>query len=305
MALITEDGTTPLATPTCVQAWVEYPFNQRGDSATKVYRHTMQVRRSGYAPLSLDDTMTDADEKPSGSPFGDDADAYWVGDSQPTQAGGDLVEFERTFANIPASRIETAGVYPYNFPGVANEGISTTTIATSTGNESIGSQIGTSGYYPIQFDVSDDDLKRFRAGDGVRLIDTDDDRASGIVSRLDGNTIHVVAPATLLNAGTFTIKSRVFRSSPETFNASSYEVISYQRADSAADLTLKSQFRIYNVVDGLRTDILENSLKDTTFTVGEYVEMIATETELQAEDSSFSRWMGNIWEVRDIKVRAK
>lgn len=111
-------------TPTCVKAWVNYPFRDAGDAATKVYHHKMQVLNTSYAPLSDDDTMTAATEKPSGSPFADDANAYYVGDQIQGQLDGGLVEFVRMFANIPASRVEPDGFYSYQRPGILDNGIS-------------------------------------------------------------------------------------------------------------------------------------------------------------------------------------
>lgn len=109
-----------LQTPTCVGATVEYPFRNNGDSSTKIYNHIMQVKLTDYAPLSDNDTMTAATKKPVRSPFPDDANAFYIGDSQPEPMDGGMVQFVRSFSNIPASRVEGAGLYAFTFPSNNN-----------------------------------------------------------------------------------------------------------------------------------------------------------------------------------------
>ena len=109
-----------LTAPTCTRAWLDYPFKANGDATTKVYNHFMEVKAINYTPLADNDTMTAADEKPTNSPFADDANAFWVSDTIPEAGDGGMVFFIRTFANIPQSRQEGAGAYAFAFPGNGN-----------------------------------------------------------------------------------------------------------------------------------------------------------------------------------------
>lgn len=120
MALPSTTNGTALTTPTCVSAWVEYPFRNNGDPATKAYHHLMQVKLTSYAPLADDDEMTAADEKPDRSPFPDDANAFFTGDSMPEPIDGGMVQFVRSFSQIPATRTEGAGLYAHEFPSNAD-----------------------------------------------------------------------------------------------------------------------------------------------------------------------------------------
>ncbi len=147
-------GGTAFTTATCVKAWIEYPFANMGDSATKVYHHTMRVSRANYAPLAFDDVMTTADEKPTRSPFSDDAAAYWVGDTTPTAVQGDLVEFDRVFSNIPESRVESTGTYPFTFPEIKNpSSILEYTVAESTGLNGSFVVTGSPGDYTLTLTI--------------------------------------------------------------------------------------------------------------------------------------------------------
>ena len=337
MSLPAEGGPIALTTATCVAAWIEYPFNARGDVATKVYHHTMQVKRADYAPLAEDDIMTAAGEKPTRSPFADDAVAYWVGDSIPRQIGGDLVEFDRPFANIPVARTETAGVYPFTFPGVSTDPeTSVTAIATSTGNESIVPVTGQSQAFLVAFDVSTADLIKFRVGDGVSVNNDADvtdgyfqvfqggswkdvtPASIGVISDISGNTVTAMITydtyGNFSNARsefaltTYTIYSNIFRSSEITINSSAFEEINYQKADDSLTLALTSKFEIYAAASGDLTNLMDDGFSSgnrTTVQAEDYAELIATGATINAEDASFSRWMGNIWEVRNIKVKAK
>jgi len=116
MSLPTASSGTSFSTATTVSAWVEYPFRDVGDPDTKIYHHIMKQALDDYAPLDDDDTMTAATQKPVRSPFDDDANAFYIGDSPATPIDGGLVEFDRMFSNIPADRVEGAGLYASTFP---------------------------------------------------------------------------------------------------------------------------------------------------------------------------------------------
>ena len=103
------------------QTYIEYPFIERGDSATKIYHMICSVNRADYdaTQVSLDTTMSNAANAGVISlPFAADANAYFVGDFGHTPLDGGLIEFERVFSNIPAERAaEFTGSQAFTYPG--------------------------------------------------------------------------------------------------------------------------------------------------------------------------------------------
>lgn len=105
-----------------VDANISYPFTELGDSATKVYRMTCQQLESSYSSsqVALDTTMTSA--AAAGVielPFSADSSAYFVGDTAHSSSPGGIVQFNRTFANIPASNTSPIGTQVHTYPGVS------------------------------------------------------------------------------------------------------------------------------------------------------------------------------------------
>ena len=312
-------------TATCVSAWIEYPFNQNGDSDTKVYRHIMQVKRANYAPLEFNDEMTAADSKPERSPFPDDALAFWVGDTQPTQIGGDLVEFQRTFANVPASRTEGYGLYPFDAPGV--DTTATLTTATSIGSESA-SSVWLDAFFT--FEMSGEDAANFPVNSRVDIYN--DNQSSGVAGKFrviipnngnpidyfvtvndayvtenDGslitckiygrnlnpswNTDWYFEPSAPYPYTTFTVTRRINARAPKTVNNTASVDSDYFKADNIFDIDLINKFQVYDASLN-PTDTLTSSTNPTKL---EYQDFIDNRTLLPAEISALERWMGNIW----------
>ena len=102
--------------------YISYPFVDRGDTTTKVYNLACTQRASDYnaAQIDLDDNMSSAAnagviELPSGWA---DSNAYFVGDTNHSPIAGGMLQFTRTFANIPAYSQTPMGSYGYTFPGL-------------------------------------------------------------------------------------------------------------------------------------------------------------------------------------------
>lgn len=314
---------TAFTTATCVKAWIEYPFANNGDSATKVYHHTMQVDRLSYSPLAFNDVMTTADEKPTRSPFADDSAAYWVGDTPPSDIGGTLVEFQRIFSNIPAIRVEGNGIYAFTYPGV--DSTTTSTIATSTGNESTSFDSGT-GEGIMIFDVAPGDTSKFTVGQklhvnndnqGFGLFEGQSPSTSwvpyevndGFVTDITSNTITVketLSPAGFIGfrsgvaITTYTLQETLPARDPFTQNATSRRSFSYVKSDDLLGVTIGAKFSLVNS-SGVPTDTLTTTTVPTKATYLGYV----TDSEyLAAESTQVTRWMGNIWQKESILVQA-
>ncbi len=99
-------------------SWVEYPFMERGDSTAKVYHMKCSVNRDDYAPLVINATMaTNVTAGVISLPFAADATAFFAGDFNHRYKDGGLVEFDRQFVTIPATRSqELVGSRSFAFP---------------------------------------------------------------------------------------------------------------------------------------------------------------------------------------------
>ena len=102
------------------ESFISRPFLEDGDTDTKVYNMACSQLEDDYDPeqLDLDDTMTSAASAGViALPFAADSNAYFVGDTGHTAADGGMIEFQRTFANIPKHTRIPTGSQNYSFPG--------------------------------------------------------------------------------------------------------------------------------------------------------------------------------------------
>lgn len=101
-------------------SWVEFPFIERGDSTAKVYHMKCSVNRADYATLAINVAMTSAAAAGVISlPFASDSGAFFAGDFGHSYKDGGLVEFDRQFVTIPATRSqELVGSRSFAFPTV-------------------------------------------------------------------------------------------------------------------------------------------------------------------------------------------
>lgn len=116
MSLPTTD--TIFAQSRAADSWVEYPFMERGDSTAKIYHMKCSVNRANYAPIAINAPMTSAATAGVISlPFTSNSNAFFVGDFNHSYKDGGLVEFDRQFVTIPATRTrELVGSRSFAFP---------------------------------------------------------------------------------------------------------------------------------------------------------------------------------------------
>lgn len=319
-------NSTAYDTHKCTGADTRYPFANYGDSATKVYVHAMRGNRSTYAPLAFNDEMTTADEKPNGSPFSDDSAAFWVGDSIPQDQKDGTVKYERTFANIPATRIEGNGIYAFTYPGVSST--TTSTIATSTGNESVSFDSGT-GEGVMVFDVAPGDTSKFTVGQKLHVNNNNQTYGAfqgkrtgglstwynyyinnGFVTDITSNTItikEVLSPTSWewtdfrseVAITTFAAQSILKARDPFTNNATSIRNYNYLKSDDLIGIPISAKFNLVNS-SGAPTNELTNTTNPTKV---EYLNLIEDSEYIAAESTQITRWMGNIWQKQQILVQ--
>ena len=319
---------TAFTTATCVNAWIEYPFANTGDSATKVYHHTMMVDRLSYIPLAFDDVMTTADNKPTRSPFSDDAAAYWVGDTVPNDIGGGKVEFQRTFANIPVDRIEPNGLYPFEFPG--NSVAQSDSIGTSTGGyvETITSSSGEQLKVNIVFTLGGADAAKLSTGEKITIENNADvfniyygygfintSTITAVVTSIVSTTI------TAEYSGSYATGTPTFDKNPNaTFTTYDISRPGFKLRDKLQDSTTSTILYTYEklatatdassfaekfvVLNSVGT-VTENLAGTTLPTSEQYYEIFKEGGYINAEDETFERWRGNIYERKIIQVVAK
>ena len=317
----------PLTTHTCVGASIGYPFRDNGDSSTKVYSYTMQGALSTYAPLDDNDEMTTAGKMPVRSPFPDDANAFFVGDTKPTPIDGGLVEYVRTFANIPQSRIDPYGFYAFEFPIVPG-GIQKSNDSTS---ESSSYNTGTFTL-SISATLSAADALDFSNGEIVTIVNPSSWSydSDGLVFY----TKYEFKGAAIKNGNTITIKVYDFfyqfqlgtkiaydnftdngatkyivkkivspaRTAAQTINSPSQISFRYIKTQSSSEISLASPFKLQNS-SGVETDATSDTTVPTTTT--QYQNSALNGEYIGAENETINRWKGNIFEVQQIRVLMK
>jgi hypothetical protein len=321
-----------LTSPTCTGAWLNYPFKASGDSTTKVYNHFMEVKALNYTPLSDNDTMTAADEKPTNSPFPDDANAFWVEDSIPEPGDGGMIVFIRTFANIPLGRTEGAGVYAFAFPGNGS------TTKVSTYNQA-SMTIGTVASRPeVSFTATATNALLLGIGDKFTLRTGASTRGlfqataygtAGLLTfgprwvvyskEVNGANFDIKAYAEGHEA--FDISTWVYtglttlvveritlegRAAATPINASSILEYRYVKTDNINDEKLTTAFQVILAPNGTVTPTVVESITATTYpSLDIYNGLVYRGAFIAAEDEIARRWKGNIWEIVARRVTAR
>tara|TARA_B100000749_G_scaffold280793_1_gene278831 strand:+ start:12386 stop:13354 length:969 start_codon:yes stop_codon:yes gene_type:complete len=305
-------------------AWTEYPLRNLGDAATKIYHHTMQVAVLSYAPLDDDDVMTDAGEKPSGSPFGDDAGAFYIGDSIPRPIDGGRVEFVRSFANIPANRTDPNGLYVFNlFTGTAEFSFEKTGSPPFT-------VTGSQGSWGVTFSLTEEESENFSVGDTIAIIYTmwyiegfrytdlagDVDEVKFLQFTVDSKvgsnfTCSLIYPdgfTTLtkdpdLNAWKIVNIYQPARPESSTVNSPSFLNYRYVKTSDPSTIVLAKKFEPVDL-EGVPTSVITQST--TSPSQSAYMAIIDNAEIIAAEDEAVNPlpWRGNIYEVSQIMVKA-
>lgn len=322
-------GGTPFETPTCVGAWIEYPFRDQGDSSTRVYHHDMRVRNTAYVPLNDDDQMTDADEKPIRSPFSDDSNAFYVGDTPPQPQDGGMVGFVRSFANIPAVRVIDNGLYGFSFP--ENDNTSVQYEVSGSPSFSISGSVGS---WQVDFTLGGSDEDQFEVGDrmtidygistgthflvtysgsgdtnprpsALRWIIIDKDPAGGGNFNFEARLEFAYA-FTSIAKGTSTTWSffRNFaygRSQQQTINAASRREYRYVKKSHGSTVVLADKFFVTD--DNYR--IISSLGQNSQPTAKEYMGQVSQGQYILAEPENQDQWRGNIYEIESVLVKAQ
>jgi len=311
-------GGTAFTTHTCTGSHIEYPFRDLGDGATKVYHHAMLGSLSSYAPLSDDDEMTAADEKPTGSPFSDDANAFYVGDSPTVDQDGGLVSYDRMFANVPADRIDPLGLYAVTRPGIvhtAGSSLSAVWYAASTSKSFTNSPSPT-----LTITVSATRSGNYEVGDTVQCQNTD---FWAVTAGGSINTTLLIGVIATKSTHTFTVNNLLIGASlitnistdnsasgynmglnlrdiePASINAASFMSVSYVKTDTPEDVALENKPTFF--ASNKNITLLLNNFSVPT--ISQFLDDSQDLVNKGLEAETIKQWRGNIYEKIQVKGR--
>lgn len=138
--------------------YISYPFLEDGDTSTKVYNMVCTQRAVDYQAnqVELDDPMTSA--ATAGVlelPFPSDSSAYFIGDTNHTTSPGGMLQFSRTFANIPQPITKPSASAAYSFPGISDGNLLISDLSQTLGTDGIfittatphGFSVGSDAFY--------------------------------------------------------------------------------------------------------------------------------------------------------------
>ena len=148
---------------------IAHPFIEDGDPFTQVYNMVCTQRESDYnsGQISLDTTMASAaNAGVIELPFPADSNAYFVGDSGHTPIGGGMIQFTRTFSNIPKEITIPSGSAFVTFPGILNGHLEITDASMSLSPDRIIITVGANHNLEVGADVYIRDFA-FEKDDGV------------------------------------------------------------------------------------------------------------------------------------------
>jgi hypothetical protein len=316
----------------CTGGIVEYPFHHAGDGNTKLYIHYMCGNRSTYSPLTFNDEMTSADEKPSGSPFSDDSAAYYVGDRNLIDRNDGTVIYERMFANVPSARTEPFGFYAFEFPKMASV---TTSISTSNRSFYYEKFTSSSYYLKTRLIMTFSSASGFSVGDSVTVNNSTGwvretttffptisyiYSINATITSISGNTVTAWSNAQYYwidedgdtrtyddfeeKSGTTSYTmTKITPGRTETWQADSPSIadLRYIKVGDPTTISLDPSFNLLDS-SGNQTDELNTTT--TPLTISQYrSHLSAGDYVINAEPESIRRWMGNIYEVTAIKIQ--
>lgn len=306
---------------------IEYPFLSKGDTSTKLYRMVCVQLADYYDPaqVALDTPMSSATAAGViALPFSPDLSAYFVGDTNHSHETGGMIRFERVFANIPQSMTEPVGSQIFTFPGLApslSAGtklsfISLTTVLGIRGvylnfSQPHGLSAGDTVFclfsYTITWPPMDnppDPNQLYTVGGYYEILD-----ASSASIRIDiGQSWGFIDQVTLnLSPAPRSIWYGIPRSrDPITAASNTIEVTSFflpgvsTGVSSYTDIDLPTRFNPVNSLTGESATTLNS---DTIPTVAEYEALLNDPSSGLVVDSSFARWMGNIYKITTREVK--
>jgi len=230
---------------------------------------------------------------------------YLVRESSPSELGGGLCQFTRTFAAVPSPREEHES-YAYTFPGLETGSLgplkyisgtptsasSVTTITTTTSHGiSVGDQV------IIRFTVQLAGGQQF----GAQILRTALTGTTGTTLKVD----IIVSQNPVVQW--ISAQSADIGRSAYTEEVSSTLIYEYFLIGISPKIKTADDIEIYNTPiivdsDGTRTDTYTST---TAPTKAEYLVDVKTGANIVATDSVIRPWMGNIYERVTRYVRAK
>lgn len=297
------DYDTPRATK---DSWIEYPFIEEGDSATKIYHMICEVNRSGYdaTAVDLDDTMASAAAADVVAlPFATDSSAYFVGDFDHQAIEGGLIRFDRQFAKIPATRNGSfSGTVAYTYPGIESKDTNgterTITAASTTGNVTTLTATNTVSVGDVIF------FTLTTTGGGVTIT------VSDYTTALAGTTGSVVKIPSVAVLGTFdsgTLTELLVAPGPQkTIPTGSITDYTYYLPGVTSGITVPGDVEESTIFAPMsaRTGRSVNTLADDTVPDSATYAAQITNRDYIIIESNVTRWKGNIIQRANVKVRA-
>lgn len=287
-------------------AFIEYPFIETSDSVTKVYHMPCQVNRNDYdgAQLTLDATMANASAAGViALPFTSNASAYFIGDFNHSAIDGGLIEFDRLFAMIPATRNDSpSGTTAFTYPGIVStdtDGTDRTVSAASNTDEV--STITCTNTVTVG-EVVFISISTTQGGVAIN--------SSGFYVALTGTTLSVVKIPAVSVGDTFvsgtltelTIQPKAQKSMP----TGSLSDFTYYLPGVTAGITDPTDvietpiFAPYSATTGESVNVLSETTIPNSLSYAAQV----TAGDFIVIESNVTRWRGNILQRQNVKVRA-
>ena len=314
-------------TPRTSQCWVEYPFSYANDNVTRLYHHIMVMPGDKYSPLSYNDTMAGVN-KPLGSLFADDSNAFWVDDRNLSPIGNNLVTFDRLFAQVPQARTEGAPNYAFAFPSTGASGV-TKNINIINGT---GKFLTYNGRTEIYFSLTAANSVFFNIGERVQT------GSGGLNVTFYGQTAQVLitgffiiyeksvsgsnyfyravyesddavqSRGSVSNFTSFALLSPVTTNGTvgqeRTINADSFINFRYLKTDDILSISTERGFDVVLKEANLSYTLSKTVTSATLPSAAEYGGLVYQGGFISGEAESARRWMGNIWEFANRRVRA-
>jgi hypothetical protein len=294
MANVYEDSDWSVAQATGQKRWLK-PFPESNDNL--IFEQDYTQSEAGRL----------ADLTQMGSVHPDDATFYLVAESTPSDMGGGMVRFTRTYSKLPPGRTDFES-FAFTFPGMAT-GVSHPLVAvsgnTATTTDGV-TTITTTSAHSIA--VGDSVRIHYNAFDQVQQYSRYIIRTA--LTGTTGSTLKVDQITDTFNAQPlyfFTVQKVELGRDPITETVASKLTYDYFLAGVSAGVA--SDYDIQLIVkdviidgDGLLTDTYTDA---TTPAIADYRQKIADGEWIVAEDSVIRRWRGPILERVTRYVKAK
>ena len=310
-------------------SFISRPFLEDGDTSTKVYNMACSQLADDYdsEQLALNDTMTSAGAAGViALPFAADSKAYFVGDTGHTAADGGMIEFQRTFANIPKPTRLPSGSQNYSFPGWTEPAFSLPSLdwIAIFENSSVQREItGMTYTWPsTRATITTERGHLLTASDSV-FVNLSYTASGGTkVSRISSwftvlsaptaNTIEInlglffadqqflTVTGGVLQSSTLDIRGSISKNSP-TITQNVYILPGITpEVDTIDDISLPPVFSIMDTKTGEEVSVASS---ETLPTKSDYKSTIANQGQIIIE-SSMEKWMGNIIKQTIKTIRA-